>query len=81
MPQVKSVKSLSEICMNFIVEKQKFFSEKLPPGVLEDCVDALNSDKPAINPFDELRKLLIFFQISTNTVYHKFLGFYRLIDY
>nr|CAH0111009.1 unnamed protein product [Daphnia galeata] len=54
MPQVKSVKSLTEICIDFIVESQKFFSEKLPLGVLEDCADALDSDKPAINPFDEL---------------------------
>jgi hypothetical protein len=76
MPQVKSVKSLTEICIDFIVESQKFFYEKLPLGVLEDCADALDSDKPAINPFDELRKLL---QILLQ-IYHKFLDFYRLID-
>jgi hypothetical protein len=63
MPRVKSVKSLTEICIDFIVESQKFFSEKLPLGVLEDCADALDSDKPAINPFDELRKLQILLQI------------------
>ena len=57
MPRVKSVKFLTEICIDFIVESQDIFSEKLPLGLLEDCVDALDSDKPAINPFDELRKL------------------------
>jgi hypothetical protein len=76
MPRVKSVKSLTEICIDFIIESQNLFSEKLPLGVLEDCVDALDSDKPAINPFDELRKLLQ----TLLQIYHKFLDFYRLID-
>ena len=63
MPRVNSVKFLTEICIDFIVESQDIFSEKLPLGLLEDCVDALDSDKPAINPFDELRKLQILLQI------------------
>ena len=63
MPQVKSVKFLTEICIDFIVENQDIFSEKLPLGLLEDCVYALDSDIPAINSFDELRKLQILLQL------------------
>ena len=58
MPLVKSVTSLAQICIHFVLENQQLFCEKFPLGELEEVVDALDSDKPAKNPFDELRKLL-----------------------
>ena len=61
MPRVKSVKSLTKICVNFIVENQEIFCERFSIGELqslEDGVDALDSDKMA-NPFDKLRKFLM----------------------
>ena len=61
MPRVKSVKSLTKMCINFIVENQEIFCERFSIGELqslEDGVDALDSDKTA-NPFDKLRKPLI----------------------
>ena len=57
MPLVKSVTSLAQICIHFVLENQQLFCERFPLE-LEEGVDALDSDKPATNPFDELRKLL-----------------------
>ena len=60
MPRVKSVKSLTKMCINFIVENQEIFCERFSIGELqlEDGSDALDSNKTA-NPFDKLRKPLI----------------------
>ena len=60
MPRVKSVKSLTKICVNFIVENQEIFCERFSIGELqlEDGSDALDSNKTA-NPFDKLRKFLM----------------------
>ena len=68
MPRVKSVKSLTKICVNFIVENQEIFCERFSIGELqslEDGVDALDSDKMA-NPFDKLRKFLMLCRYSTD---------------
>ena len=62
MPRVKSVKSLTKMCINFIVENQEIFCKRFLIGELQSLedvsVDALDSDKTA-NPFDKLRKPLI----------------------
>jgi hypothetical protein len=56
MPRVKRVKSLADICMNFILENQEIFSERFSIGELQVCGNnALDSDKPSTNPFDDLR--------------------------
>ena len=60
MPQLKSVKILTEICMNFILENQDFYCKRYTPRDPTDGVDALDSDEPAVNSFDHLRKLPIF---------------------
>jgi hypothetical protein len=57
MPRVKSFKSLAEICINSVLENQELFCEKFTTRQPEDGVDALDSDKAVVNPFDELRKL------------------------
>ena len=58
MPRLKSVKSLTEICMDFILKNKDFFYKRYTPREPKDGVDALDSVDPAINSFDHLRKLL-----------------------
>ena len=67
MPRVKSVKSLTKMCINFIVENQEIFCERFSIGELqlEDGSDALDSNKTA-NPFDKLRKFLMLCSYSTD---------------
>jgi hypothetical protein len=61
MPRVKSVKSLTEICINFIVENQEIFCKRFLIGELKNGVDdALDLDEPSTNPFDALRRLQVF---------------------
>jgi hypothetical protein len=62
MPQLKSVKFLTEICMDFILENQDFYCKRYTRDP-KDGVDALDSDEPAVNSFDHLRKLPIFLNI------------------
>ncbi len=57
MPRVKSVKFLTEMCMDSILKNQDFFCERFPTGKLED---ALDNDKLAINPLDDLGMFLPF---------------------
>ncbi len=59
MPRDKSVKSLSKACIDFIIKIQDRFCNKMPMSELEEGeLETLDSEKSAINPFDELRKLL-----------------------
>ena len=59
MPRVKSAKSLSEICIDFILEIQDRFVNRMPTSKQDNgVVQALESEKSVINPFDGLRKLL-----------------------
>ena len=69
MPLVKSVTSLAEICIQFVLENQEIFCERFPLGELKEGVDALDSDKPAANPFDELRRLPNIFNNSIFGIY------------
>ena len=66
MPRVKRVKSQADICMNFIFENQEIFSERFSIGELEVCrnTNALDSDKPSTNPFDDLRINYNFMDVS-----------------
>ena len=55
MPQVKTFKTLSEICIHFIVNNHDSFCDRVLIGELEKIVDDV--EKPVINPFDDSRKL------------------------
>ncbi len=55
MPQVKTFKTLSEICIHFIVNNHDSFCDKVLISELEKIVD--NVEKSVINPFDDSRNL------------------------
>jgi hypothetical protein len=57
MPQVKSIKSLKEICFHSILENPDFFCKRFSTleELLEDGENALDSD--SVNPINQLRKL------------------------
>jgi hypothetical protein len=48
--------------MDFILENQDFYCKRYTRDP-KDGVDALDSDEPAVNSFDHLRKLPIFLNI------------------
>jgi hypothetical protein len=57
MPRVKSVKSLSKACIDFIIKIQDSFCDKMTISELKDGgLESLDLEKSAINPFNELRK-------------------------
>jgi hypothetical protein len=53
MPRVKSVRSLSKICVDFILDNENYFHKKVGMGS-PDLEDNTSS------PFEHLRKLVIF---------------------
>ena len=58
-PRVKSAKSLSETCIDFILEIQDRFVYGIPTSKQDNgVVQALESEKSVINPFDGLHKYL-----------------------
>jgi hypothetical protein len=58
MPQVKSTKSLKELCFHFILENQDFFCKRFTLQELLDGTEAMDSDE--VNSLIKLRKLKIF---------------------
>lgn len=63
MPRVKNVKSLSEICRDFILVNQDNYCNKASTE-LENNVNISDSEKPTTNPFDELRKISSFVDLE-----------------
>jgi hypothetical protein len=58
MPQVKSTKSLKELCFHFILENQDFLKNIFTLQELENGTEAMESDE--VNSLIKLRKLKIF---------------------